>query len=166
MFDEKAYTTLLKSMSNTYPKREDGRIDYTNARKAAVLTIYVLYNDKILLLKRSDRVHTYKGKWNTIAGYLDELSPIEKKIHEELTEELQITKDQIQEIKIQEYYAFHDPAIACTWIIYPVLVTLNEKPAIVLDWEHTEYQWIDPRDIENFDTVPNASESLKRCFRI
>jgi len=23
-----------------------------------------------------------------------------------------------------------------------------------IDWEHSEYKWIDPSEIENFDTVP------------
>ena len=161
MFDEKYYETLIRNLFSHNPKTSDGRIDYTNADTAAVLTIFIKYQDKILLLRRSKKVLTYKGKWNTVAGYLDEMVPIEKKVYEEIQEELNIEKHDISSIRIGSHFEFIDSLIQKTWIVFPVLVSLHRKPKITLDWEHTEYQWIDPGNIDSFDTVPNIATSFQ-----
>jgi len=66
---------------------------------------------------------------------------------------------------IQEYifgsrYQFTDINAKKTWIVFPAKVILSKKPSIQLDWEHTDFQWIAPEDITNFDTVPNLKKSL------
>jgi len=78
MYEAKIFK-LLKEFSKKLPKFEDGRINYSCSDEAPVITIFVRYKDKILLLKRSDKVAAYKGKWNTIAGYLDEIRPNKRK---------------------------------------------------------------------------------------
>ncbi len=102
--------------------------------------------------------------WNTVAGYLDEFKPLEEKVCEELQEELGITADLIKQIKLGEPYEFNDKNINRTWIIFPVLVELSKEPIIKLNWEHTEYKWIDPADLKKFDIVPNLEETLARVF--
>ena len=164
MFNEQNYFSLIESFNNKLPKRNDGRIDYTHSETAAVITIFVTYDKKILLLKRSKDVLTYKGKWNTVAGYLDEVRPIEDKILEELHEELNISQNEIKKINLGTPYSYIDENIKRTWIIHPVLVILKEKPQITLDWEHTKYCWIKPYEIDQYDTVPNAKKSLIESF--
>jgi isopentenyldiphosphate isomerase len=158
---ESAYINLIKSLSKNLPIRKDGRIDYTTARKAPVLTIFIRFNKKILLLKRSQEVLTYKGKWNTVAGYLDQLRPLDEKVKEELSEELGFNEKDITSYYLGSTYSFDDEEIQKTWVIFPVLVDLNDKPKIVLDWEHTDYKWIYPEEIDQYDTVPNAKKSLR-----
>ena len=153
---------LVKKFATELPAFPDGRIDYSNSKTAIVVTIFIKYNDKILLLKRSDKVSTYRGKWNTVAGYIDEVKPVEEKIYEELREELGIEKENIERLKLKDPFSFKDDEINRTWIINPAVVELNKKPDIKLDWEHVEYKWINPRDIDSYDTVPNLKESLKR----
>lgn len=166
MTNDKHLNTLLKSFSEKLPHFPDGRIDYTCSDTAPVVTIYVIFKGKVLLLKRSNDVLTYKGKWNTVAGYIDELKPLQEKIFGELSEELGIQKKDIKTIHIGESYTFTDNSTKKTWIVYPVNVELTKKIDIILDWEHTEYRWIDPSDIDHYDTVPNALVSLKRALHI
>jgi isopentenyldiphosphate isomerase len=161
---EKSIQQLIKSFAEKLPKLDDGRIDYTNSDIAPVLTVFITYNNKILILKRSDKVLTFKGKWNTVAGYLDELKSLNEKIHEELREEVGILPDNIKSYHFGESYKFTDSYSNRTWIIYPILIELINEPEIKLDWEHTEYKWIIPSDIVKYDTVPNAAKSLKRAF--
>ena len=68
----------LKELSKAMPHLKDGRIDYPNAKKAFVITCFAKFNDELLLLKRSNKVWTYRGKWNVIAGYLDEIMKIRR----------------------------------------------------------------------------------------
>lgn len=156
---------IIGEFAKKLPKSADGRINYRNADKAPVVTIIVKFGDKILLLKRSHKVWTYRGKWQVVAGYLDEVVPLKEKILEELREEIGVLEDNIKKIEYGKMFEFHDKDIGKTWIVNPVLVELREKPKIKIDFEHTEYRWIKPEEIEKFDIVPNLRESMKRVLR-
>jgi len=162
---EQKILKTIKEFSQKLPKFPDGRIDYSKSDTAPVITIFVKYEDRILLLKRSDKVRTYQGKWNTVAGYLDELRPVREKILEEVKEELGIIEDNILSIRLGEPYEFTDEKANKTWIVHPVLVELKNEPEINLDWEHTEYKWIRPEELKNFDTVPKLGKSLENAFK-
>ncbi len=149
--------SIIKEFSKKLPKFKDGRIDYSKSNEAPVITVFIKVKDKILLLKRSNKVLTYKGKWNTIAGYLDEVKPIEEKIKEELREEINVKE--VLSIKIGNYFEILDKKINKKWIVTPVLVELKDRPEIKLDWEHTEFKWIKPEEMKNYDTVANLDKS-------
>ncbi len=155
--------SILKEFDGL-PKFPDGRIDYTHSEKAPVLTCFVKFEEQILLLKRSERVGTYKGKWHTVAGYIDEPKPIQQKALEELKEELDIHIEDVSSFTSGEPYEFSDQRAKKSWIVHPVLVELNKTPEIKLDWEHTEFRWILPEEVEAYDTVPKLNESLKRVL--
>ncbi len=155
---------LIKRFAEKLPRFPDGRIDYSNTDTAPVITVFIMYNNRILLLKRSDKVRTYKGKWNTVAGYLDEVKPLYEKILEELREEIGVREEDIESYHLGEPFSFLDKDIDKTWIVHPVCVVLKRKPVIKLDWEHTEYKWIKPSEIKNFDIVPNTEETLRRAL--
>jgi len=163
--DEQKLTRIIKNFAARLPKFSDGRINYSNSNIAPVITVFVRYKDKILLLKRSDKVGAYRKKWNTVAGYLDQPKPIFEKALEELKEELGILQKSILQIKVGAPYKFFDSDIKKTWLVNPVLIDLKRKPNIKLDWEHTEYKWIKPGELKMFDTVPKLEESLKRALK-
>src|SRR3989338_3724795 len=137
----------LKKFSKTMPHFDDGRIDYHNAEKAFVITCFARFNDEILLLKRSDKVWTYKNKWNVVAGYLDEIKPLRQKALDELNEETKISKDKVSKVEIAEPFEFHDKNIGITFVVHPVLIELKEKPKIELDFEHDEARWVKKEDL-------------------
>lgn len=164
MDNQKIFQTI-KEFAKKLPKFPDGRIDYSNSDIAPVITVFIKYKNKILLFKRSNKVRVYQNKWNTVAGYLDELKPIRDKALEEIKEELGIGKNNVSKIYFDESYKFTDNEVSKTWIVNPVLVKLKNKPEIKLDWEHTEYKWIEPEKIKFFDIVPKLEESLKRVLK-
>lgn len=159
---ERKVLIVIEKFDKTLPKFPDGRIDYSSSNIAPVTTVFIKYEDSILLLKRSDKVSTYHGKWNSVSGYLDEMVPIRKKILEELREEVGIDEDEISSIRFGKDYKFtHNKK---TWNVYPALAELKEKPEIKIDWEHTEYRWIKPEELKNFDTVPELDRGLKNVL--
>jgi len=111
-------------------------------------------------------VRAYQNIWNTVAGYVDEIAPIKDKILEELQEELGISKEDInkKDIKIGEIYEFTDTEINKIWVIIPCLVAFGKCPIIKLDWEHTDYKWINPEEINDFSIVPNLEKSLNNVL--
>ena len=161
---EKKIIDKLEELEKKLPKFSDGRINYTKSYICIVLTIFITFKSKILLLKRSNKVGTYKNKWNTVTGYIDEKKPIINKIIEELNEELNITKKNISSYKIFKPFEFEDKNINKKWIIYPSIVKLKDNPIIKLDWEHSEYKWINPKDITKYDIVPKLDLSLKKIL--
>lgn len=111
--------TLLRDYCARLPRFPDGRIDYTDSEEAPVLTCFVEYDEKILLLKRSDKVGTYRGMWNSVSGYIDDTIPLQKKILQELREELGLDENVIEDIRIRQPYRSVDEGIGKTWIIVP-----------------------------------------------
>ncbi len=155
---------VLQEFSTKLPKFPDGRINYSNSDKAPVLICFVKYQDKVLLLKRSNKVRTYKGLWNSVTGYLDEFRPLEEKAKEELHEEVGITPSMIKHIKLGMPYELKDTSINKVWIIFPILVELNIKPTIKLDWEHAEHKWIYPSKLKDFDIVFGLDKTMARVL--
>ena len=51
--DEQKIFNTIKELYVKLPKFEDGRIDYSNSSVAPVVTIFIKYKNKILLLKEA-----------------------------------------------------------------------------------------------------------------
>ena len=49
------------------------------------------------------------------------------------------------------------------WKIHLFLWKVEEKD-IKIDWEHTEYRWIEPEKIKNFDTVPALGKAIEKLL--
>jgi len=162
--DEKEVMKRIAEFGKGLPRFPDGRIDFSRSENAPVITVFVKYSDRILLLKRSDKVGTYRGKWNTVAGYLDELVPLKSKVLEELKEELGIGEEIVKLIRLGEVYSFRDEKVNKNWFVHPVMVELKEEPEIELDWEHTEYKWVEIDRLNEYNTVPNLDKSLKNVL--
>lgn len=162
-FDEEI-ANELRTISKGLPTFSDGRINYSNAPRAAVLNCFITFQEKILLLKRSANVAAYHGKWNGVAGYLDEIKPLREKVIEEINEETGITLEKISKIRIGKKIEVYDGQINKTWVIFPALAELNTRPLIKLDFEHTEFVWIKKEELSNYDTVPNLTKSLENAL--
>ncbi len=146
------------------PRFPDGRINYTNSDKAAVVSIIVKYRDEILLLKRSNKVGNYKSKWNVVAGYLDSETPIREKVLQEVNEETGITEKDILSVKIFPPTIIKDTFLKKIFITHISLITLKSRPKIKLDWEHTEFKWVRLEDVSKFDTIPGLDKELKKVI--
>jgi 8-oxo-dGTP pyrophosphatase MutT (NUDIX family) len=150
---------ILKEFDRKLPHFPDGRIDYSPSRRAAVLTCFVTYQGRLLLLKRSDKVSTYQGQWDAVAGYIDENIPLEVKALKELREEIGIRKEDVLSFHAGKPYSFTDKEIDKTWIIFPCRAELKQLFDPKLDWEHTTYLWIAPEDLSEYPLIPHLEES-------
>ncbi len=159
--DPNYLSTLIEELNITLPHFDDGRIDYTNAVTSPVINCFIKHDDKILLLKRSNKVSFLKNKWHVIAGFLDEDRPIEDKIHEELYEELGFSKEQIKSIKLG--MPIIDKQFNREWIVYPAFIEVNSDK-IQLDWEHEEYKWITMQELHEYELLPNVKKNIEEFF--
>lgn len=156
--------TVMK-LYRKLPKFPDGRINYSGSSIAAVVTAYLFNQGKLLILKRSEKVGHYKSMWDTVSGYLDEIKDPVRKALEEVSEELGIGPETIAKASKGKEFSFLDEKEGVEWIIAPILVVLSKKPNIKLDFENTEYRWIDPESLSNYKTVPGLDIGLRNIMK-
>ena len=129
---------------------------YTN-----IVTSIIKHQEKILLLKRSNRVKTMKNVWSGVSGVIenDDESPLSRaKI--EIFEEVGLMEKKIELLKSNEQIKIDSQQYKNhTWNIFPFLFQV-ETPEIKLNWENSEFAWIDPNEIVNYKTVPALKEIL------
>ncbi len=120
-----------------------------------VVSCFITKKDKhILILKRSDKVRTYKGKWATVSGYIEaDEKPYETAL-KEIKEEIGLEKQDIKLIREGKLIYVNKE-----WIVHPYLFEANSDK-IKIDWEHVEYKWIKPEEIKNYDALPKFKEAL------
>ncbi len=133
-------------------------------RATKIVTCFLKSGDKILILKRSNRVKSMKNLWAGISGIIENNeSPLERtKI--EIFEELGIDASQIKLLKesakmriISPQYENHE------WEVYPFLFSV-ENPKIELNWENSEYKWVMVEEISNYETVPSLEKVLSNLL--
>lgn len=127
-----------------------------------VATSVLLHNGKILILKRSFKVGTYKGKWACVSGYIEDGETPLETAFKELLEEIQFSKDDVELIREGKPVMAEDNEVL--WAVHPFLFAAK-KNEIVLDWEHKEYKWILFEELTKYSTVPKLNETILSVIR-
>ncbi|MEO1766271.1 NUDIX domain-containing protein [Thiobacter aerophilum] len=156
---------ILEEFAQGLPRLAGGRVDYSSARRLPVLLCFVECAGRILLLKRSAKVRSYPGKWGTVAGFIDRALSLEALACAELKAELGVPPECVAHFALGEPYEYTDPSGERTWRLFPMLARLAGTPRIEIDWEHTDFEWIEPQNLADYDTVPMLEESLRRAIR-
>lgn len=156
---------LIEEFGKDLPRLPGGRVDFSSARRLPVLVCFVECEGRLLLLKRSGKVRSYQGKWCAVAGIIDQAKPLEDLVLGELARELGLGVSDVAAIAAGEPYEFADPLLGRSFRIHPVLARLSGKPRIEIDWEHTDFEWITPEQLDQYDTVPMLEESMRRAIR-
>ena len=145
-------------------KLKPGQIDYTNARWAPVINCVVKYKNKILMVQRSKDLNFYPGYWNGISGFLDDKRSFEKKVKDELKEELGLPSKNIIKIKLGEIFHQDAPKYKKSWIVHPVLVEVLDNK-IKLDWEARNFKWVKLEDVKKLKLLPGFNDVLKKLSK-
>lgn len=131
-------------------------LDMIDLMERKVVTCVLRRKGRLLLLKRSEQVGTNKGKWAAVSGFIERGERPEQTALKEITEETGITTPRLE--GRGEVVRIRDGSYV--WSIHPFLFEVGEEQ-IKLDWEHTEYAWVDPSDISGYDTVPGFGKVLR-----
>jgi 8-oxo-dGTP pyrophosphatase MutT (NUDIX family) len=125
-----------------------------------IITCFLRSGNKILILKRSDKVKSMRGLWAGISGIIEKNEEPLSRAKIEIFEELGINHDQIQLVKEAEEMRIVSPQYENhEWKIYAFLFEVV-NPKINLNWENSEYKWINAEEISNYKTVPSLEKVL------
>ena len=128
-----------------------------------VVTVFLTHRSKILVLKRSSKVGTYRGHWAGVSGYLESEDPL-KQAYSEMAEEVGLSKQDVTLVKAGNPLEIVDDAQNRAWRVHPFLFSVHEPDKIRLDWENIEMRWILPEEIDQLKTVPALKETLDRVI--
>ena len=102
-----------------------------------------------------------KCLWAGVSGIIEknDTAPLAR-AKTEILEETGIGEEEIKLLKVNEQikieaaqYKNHE------WNIFPFLFS-TKNPQIKLNWENSEFKWIEPNEIKNYETVPELEKIL------
>ena len=133
-----------------------------NLRETQVVTCFLESSGEILILRRSEWVGSYQGKWAGVSGYV-ETTPDEQALVE-IGEETSLGGEDLKLMRKGETLTVEDEKLGVRWIVHPYLFHIKDRGKIKIDWEHKEAKWIKPEEIGDYQTVPMLKETLARVY--
>ena len=132
---------------------------YTN-----IVTSFLKNQDKILILKRSQNVKSMKGLWSGVSGVIENQENPLKRAEIEIFEEIGIRTNEIKFLKSGDELDIISPQYKNhKWHVFPFLFD-TKKTEIKLNWENSDYKWIEIGELEKFETVPSLENVLARLI--
>lgn len=129
-------------------------------RATKIVTSFIKDEQKILILKRSDKVKTMRGLWAGISGIIEKNETPLTRAKIEIFEETGISEDKIKLIKSAEKLRVNSPQYENhEWEIFPFLFEAK-NPEVKLNWENSEYLWIRVDELKNYNSVPSLEKVL------
>ena len=132
--------------------------------KTKIVTTFLRNSDKILLLKRSQKVKSMKNLWAGISGIIEGDEEPVKRAKIEVFEEVGIEESDIKLIKEGDVIIIESPQYENhQWEVYLFLFSCDKRE-IKLNWENSDSRWIYRNELNNFSTVPSLEKVLTRLF--
>ena len=129
-------------------------------RSTRIITAFIKNNNKILILKRSDKVRSMRGLWSGISGIIENNEIPINRAKIEIFEEVGIKKSKINLVKSIEKIKITSPQYENhEWEVFPFLFETKESE-IKLNWENSEHKWINVNELKNYETVPSLDKIL------
>ncbi|HSA76610.1 MAG TPA: NUDIX domain-containing protein [Nitrosarchaeum sp.] len=129
-------------------------------RATKIVTSFIKDEQKILILKRSDKVKTMRGLWAGVSGIIEKNETPLTRAKIEIFEETGISEDKIKLIKSAEKLRVNSPQYENhEWEIFPFLFEAK-NPEVKLNWENSEYLWIRADELKNYNSVPSLEKVL------
>lgn len=159
--------------------RERGLYGRSRPPPAGVATSFLMKGGRLLLVKRSQKVGSYRGHWAAVSGHLEwPLSKVRDILGDRLTradvrrqtlahayreirEETGLGKGSLVLLRRGRPRPIPEKERSRDWLIYPFLFRVRPGKGIQLDWEHTEGRWIWPEEMDDFPAVPGLSRTLR-----
>jgi len=133
-----------------------GTVRLDEVTRVEVVTAFLQREDgRILLLRRSERVGSFRGAWAAVSGFLEAASP-ELQAIQEIEEETGIPRTQLTLVRT-------GPPVRARggdrlYLVHPFRFRVPTVD-VHIDWEHSEMEWVLPEEITRRPTVPRLERA-------
>lgn len=110
---------------------------------------------KVLLLKRAITHTSNPGKWCFVTGYVEDDEDPREAAMRELEEELGVMATPVRAGRMVVVHTDWGGTLH----VYPFLFQVD-RLVVQLEREHTDYRWIEPHEIYDYDFVQQLDEDL------
>jgi ribose 1,5-bisphosphate isomerase len=108
---------------------------------------------QICLARRSQHVATSRGLWSVVTGYVEPNTHPTTQAWTEVLEELGLRAPELRLTRTLEPVPLTSPTSGKEFMVYPFLFECDSSTQLVLNWEHTDVQWVDPARLQEADCV-------------
>jgi ADP-ribose pyrophosphatase YjhB (NUDIX family) len=120
--------------------------------------------DEVLLVRRSERVRTYRGRWAGVSGYVEPGVAPQDQAYTELREETQLATEDASLLSVGAPLPVQDAAEGLAWVVHPFLFLVHQPDRIQTDWEARESRWVATGEVAQLETVPGLADALARVY--
>lgn len=151
--------SLLRTGDELAVDADNGEIEIVDVTDKHVVTSILRDRGKILLLRRSDRVGSFRGLWAGVSGFIERGETDEEAAHREMEEE--IGHSNLRLVRHIETQMFRDGDVV--WCVHPFLFEARD-PEIKIDWEHRAFEWVAPKDLARYQVVPGLRQVVNKLL--
>lgn len=125
-----------------------------------VVTVFLRHESDVLLLRRSEAVGSYAGRWGGVAGHAE--GEPDRAAREEIAEETGLDPaGDVSFVRAGESVPVEDAALDTRWIVHPYLFDAATR-AVRPNEETETVEWVPPTEILRRETVPELWTSYDR----
>lgn len=136
-----------------------GTVDLPEVEAKPVVSAFLRNRGRYLVLRRSERVGSFQGRWSAVSGYIEGKEDPRTRAIQEIREETGM--------KGARFRRRGEPLITrhgnTAFIVHPFLFDAPSR-RVTLDWENVEYRWIEPGEMKGLNTVPRLDHVLERIL--
>ena len=151
--------SLLRTGDDARVDADEGTLELLNVAEKHVVTSIVRFKGRLLLLRRSNKVGSYRGQWAGVSGFIEHDEPAEKAARREMDEEVGLGKARL--VRRIDPQNFRDAD--AVWCVHPFLFEVKE-PRVRIDWEHEAYEWVLPEEVQKYATVPGLRKVIEKLL--
>ncbi len=153
-------TRALESGDLAVVNGNGGTVSVPAVEERAVVTAFLEHRNRILFVRRSRRVGSFRGRWSGISGYLEGSETPIRRARQEITEETGMRRVRL----LAAGTPLWGRGGRVAYRIHPFLFAAPSR-RVRLDWENVEARWLAPRAATTLPTVPRLGDALAAVLR-
>ena len=114
--------------------------------------LFVLKDGKVLILKRASTMHWAPSQYALPGGHIEYGEDIESGAVRELKEETQLNALSVELFEDDDFLHY--------------FIVSDFSGNVILNEEHTDFAWVGPDELNDFDIQPDVKKKIERLFSV